>query len=84
MPPYFLIALIVPVIAIGLTRYFYDDSIPHGVRKIHPQSFVAPGFERVRDRFEYSVRYYVLAWSFSNSSSLFYFVSIGYYFKKVD
>ena len=59
MPPYFLIALIVPVIAIGLTRYFYDNSIPLRVRKIHPQSFVAPGFERVAQLFEYYVTYYV-------------------------
>lgn len=54
MPPYFLIALLIPVIAIGLTRYFYNDSIPLRVRKINSQSFVAPGFERVRDRFEYA------------------------------
>lgn len=52
MPSYFLLAIIVPIIAIGLTRFFYDDSIPLRVRLIHPQSYVAPGFERVRDRFE--------------------------------
>ena len=47
-----IIILIILLIAYVLIRYFYDDSIPLRVRQIHPQSYVAPGFERVRERFE--------------------------------
>lgn len=66
--------LLVILIAILSVWFLNDYSIPSKVRRLHPKSFVAPGFERVRSKYEYVSLYYCFL-----STMLDFFLTIFYF-----